>query len=559
MELFENHSHYRFKRRLASGGMGEIYLIESYSHSKITDGFLVIKTISKESHNRIQQIRMLKEEGRIALRLRHQNIIETFDIEYIDKDPILAMEYIPGPSFAELLGRTRKKKQLLPIPFVLTIIRDIACGLNFAHNLTDSTGRFLGLVHRDVSPANMLLSTNGIIKLIDFGVAKAKDSGIKTGTGIVKGKLSYMPPEHIQGQKPDFKSDLWSLGVVLWESLVLERLFSANSFQEIIEQVLHLPLPPPSTLRNDIPKEIDDLCMSMIERNKASRISSCLEIVNSIENFIGNSYERNEIFPYVKNAFPRKSQRWEQEALRLATLRGNDPIPTGLVESHPFDSLDEIITSSGSNLNSWQNMPTIPDNSYDISKSENDSVNSIIGNSNPSEKWDSDVWLNPKTITDHVNSKNLSTTLDQNDSPKSEAVKTTSFFEGTKTQSSVVSFAKITNPPVSLPIARKIPSNKPFWNSIVLPFGIIAMALGLFASLMVSQMDKGNHAVEKTLNWNGFTSDLIFFLGALTTIFTLSNRFLSEKRKIRNSVKTVSTLMVIIFMIFGGLSWNGFL
>ena len=248
-ERLEKSEKYRLKRRLAIGGMGEIYLVETTNHPHFTDGILVAKGPPDEIIHNKNKIDMLHEEGRLALRLEHENIVQTFDIEE-DEDnlPLLLMEYLSGPSLSEVLGRAKKKEIKIPIHFILQVLKDAVCGLHFAHTLKNQYGNNIGIIHRDVSPANILITIDGQNKIIDFGIAKSADSEVKTKTGTIKGKLSYMAPEHITGKRPDVQSDIWALGVVLWESLAVNRLFSGNTFQAVIQQVLHFPIVPPSTV-----------------------------------------------------------------------------------------------------------------------------------------------------------------------------------------------------------------------------------------------------------------------------------------------------------------------
>ena len=341
-ERLEKSEKYRLKRRLAIGGMGEIYIIETTNHPHFTDGILVAKGPPDEIIHNKNKIEMLHEEGRLALRLEHENIVQTFDIEEDeDKLPLLLMEYLSGPSLSEILGRAKQKNIQIPIHFILQVLKDIVCGLHFAHTLKNQYGNNIGIIHRDVSPANILITIDGQNKIIDFGIAKSADSEVKTKTGTIKGKLSYMAPEHITGKRPDVQSDIWALGVVLWESLAVNRLFSGNTFQAVIQQVLHFPIVPPSTVNKKVPKSIDAISMKLLKREQDERYANCADIFHSLDALKIN-WSPKKTTALIKKLFPRKSERWLHEAERTAHLRDKKQRPKGLIEGgiYKIENLD---------------------------------------------------------------------------------------------------------------------------------------------------------------------------------------------------------------------------
>ena len=352
-ERLEANDKYRIKRRIAIGGMGEIYLIEAQSHHKFTDGILVAKGPPDEIIHNKDKIEMLREEGRLALRLEHENIVQTFEIEE-DQDelPLLLMEYLCGASLSEILGRAKLKNIEIPIHFILQVLKDIVCGLHFAHTLKNQYGNNIGIVHRDVSPANILVAIEGQNKIIDFGIAKSADSEVQTKTGTIKGKLSYMAPEHITGKRPDVQSDIWALGVVLWESLAVDRLFSGNTFQAVIQQVLHFPIVPPSTVNKKIPPSVDALCMKLLKREKEERYANCAQIFETLDKLKIN-WSPQKTVALLKQLFPRKSERWLHEAERKTKLRDIKQLPTGLIEGGVY-KIDAIEFSENERTSTTQ-------------------------------------------------------------------------------------------------------------------------------------------------------------------------------------------------------------
>jgi Protein kinase domain len=326
---------YRLVRSLAKGGMGEVLLAEFPGDTTlaITPGYVVLKRVLPDAHNRPHQVRMLREEGRISLRLLHENLVESFFVDEHEGDPILVMEFLAGRSVAQLLGLAKKNKDMLPIDATLALMRASACGLHFAHTLTDR-GKPLGLIHRDVSPANVFITFDGRTKVIDFGVAKADDSEIRTSTGVLKGKLGYMSPEHASGDiKLTPAADLWSLGVLMWESLCAERLFASQSPSETLRAIAEKPVPPPTVLRKDIPPGVVSICMGLLERDVDRRIATGQELVHAIDALPdAAALARVDLGAFLATRFPDDVQAGREDAKKCARMRRRTPIPMGLVE-----------------------------------------------------------------------------------------------------------------------------------------------------------------------------------------------------------------------------------
>ena len=325
-------SRFQLIRRLAAGGMGEVLLARFAGDERMSvgEGLVVIKRAIPGSGQRSEQNQMLQEEGRVGLRLRHANLVETFSLESYGDEPILIIEYLAGKSMAQVLGAAKKKRQPVPVGIALKILRDAACGLHFAHTLQIG-GEKLGLVHRDISPANIFVTFDGRAKVIDFGVAKAKDSEIRTSTGILKGKTGYMSPEQVKGQGLDFRSDVWSLGVFFWELLLSERLFVSPNPAQTLNKILKLDIPSPSSRRPDLPLAVDQLCARLLDRNPDVRIPSCAELVAEID-AIAQSANEVQLQQFALERFPEDGQTGLEEARNAARTIGKEPAPSGLVD-----------------------------------------------------------------------------------------------------------------------------------------------------------------------------------------------------------------------------------
>lgn len=329
---------YTIVRRLATGGMGEVLLAEYRGDPDLTPGLLVVKRIlagaAGEGHAE-SQIRMLREEGRLGLRLMHGNLVETFLIEESDpRNPLLVIELLAGRSMAQVLGQAKKRKENVPIDVALNVLRGSCCGLHFAHTLKDSDGKSLGLVHRDVSPANIFVTFDGRVKVIDFGVAKSEDSEIKTATGILKGKLGYMSPEQSLGSsKLTAQADVWSLGVFFWEMLVAERLFSSPNPTATLLQISQKEIQRPSVLRPDIPPAVEAICMRMLERDLSRRFQACADVARAIDALPGGGgVSRVDVGAFLAGRFPEEADAGAKDARRCSRKTRMLPIPTGLVD-----------------------------------------------------------------------------------------------------------------------------------------------------------------------------------------------------------------------------------
>src|SRR3990167_7608400 len=205
--------------------MGEVFLARGPQLKRP----VVIKRILASMLSEPDMLRAFLDETRIAARLRHPNIVRIDELGEVEGEWFVRMEYVEGASLSEVLKRAARQGEHLPVEAVLSIGAGLASALDYAHHATDAEGRALQIVHRDVTPQNVLLARNGEVKLIDFGVARAEQRFLRTMPGLVKGKLPYMSPEQADGRRLDARSDIFALGVCLWEALTGHRLFRGNS------------------------------------------------------------------------------------------------------------------------------------------------------------------------------------------------------------------------------------------------------------------------------------------------------------------------------------------
>jgi serine/threonine-protein kinase len=237
---------YQLLKRIAVGGMAEIYVAKQTG----VEGFeklVVIKKILPQFARDPYFIKMFLNEARLAARLTHPNIAHIYDLGYAAGVYFIAMEYIHGENLSGITFACRKQKHTIPLEHALKMVSQICEGLQYAHAKTNVQGKPLGIVHRDISPQNILISYEGMVKLVDFGVAKATTLYDEdTHAGQIKGKLAYMSPEQVRGEKMDSRADLFSLGIVLWELATGKRLFGRFEPAVILQKIDEGEIPPPT-------------------------------------------------------------------------------------------------------------------------------------------------------------------------------------------------------------------------------------------------------------------------------------------------------------------------
>ena len=270
--LHQKFGRYELLTLLARGGMAEVFL------ARITGvgGFaklLVIKRILPHLTGDPEFVEMFLNEGRIAARLSHPNVCQVFELGEVDGDLFLAMEYLDGLVWADLIPLVPRGDGF-ELRCAAAVIGQICEGLRYAHELCDVHGTPTPVVHRDVSPQNLMITTDGICKLLDFGVSKVLTEGSRTRTGMLKGKLPYMAPEQIRGERVDPRADVFSMGVVLWESLTGERLFNRDSDYLIWRAITEDDIPPVTAKQPTLPPAIDAVVARALERDPAQRYPS---------------------------------------------------------------------------------------------------------------------------------------------------------------------------------------------------------------------------------------------------------------------------------------------
>ena len=266
---------YQLLTRIASGGMAEVWLARSSSIGGF-EKLLAIKRIRSSLCDNQAFVSMFIAEAKLTVRLSHPNIVQVFDFGQVDNDYYMAMEYVEGADLSQIALQARQRGTPLPVGTCVHILHQVMDGLAYAHSLSPSRGHVGPVIHRDISPQNILVSYDGHVKVNDFGIAKAAHE-IEAETDEIFGKLAYVSPEQCRGGPADEASDIWSAGVVLHELLANQRLFARNSDGDTMDAVESMPIPRPAILNPDVPQALDDLVMSSLERDPKTRLRSAKE------------------------------------------------------------------------------------------------------------------------------------------------------------------------------------------------------------------------------------------------------------------------------------------
>lgn len=274
---------YALHDEIASGGMGTVHLGRLLGEGGFSRP-VAIKCLHPHLARQEEFVNMFMDEARLAARVRHPNVLPTVDVVREDDELFLVMEYVHGAPLSLLLQKTKEAGRRIPLRIASSIANGLLVGLHAAHEATDEKGRPLGLVHRDVSPQNVLVGADGTTRVLDFGVAKAKNRlQASTGAGTMKGKLGYLAPEQIRGDDVDRSTDLYAASVVIWELMTARRLFPGDNEGHVLEQILVGYVDPPSKWDPSIPEDLDAAILRGLSSDPEKRFKSAREMAMAIE------------------------------------------------------------------------------------------------------------------------------------------------------------------------------------------------------------------------------------------------------------------------------------
>jgi serine/threonine-protein kinase len=276
---------YRLVQLIATGGMAEIHLARARGVAGF-EKFVALKLIHPNFGADEQFIQMLIDEAKITVQLQHANIAHIFDLGRVGGITYITMEYVDGRDLYQVLREAAEKELPIPCEIAAHVAREVCAGLDYAHKKCDRAGRPLGIVHRDVSPQNVLLSHVGEVKIVDFGIAKATMRAQKTAVGVIKGKYYYMSPEQAWGDPVDHRADVFSTGILLYEMLTGRMLYLEEDMQRLRDLVRKADIVPPSRHRREVPTELDRIVMRALAPNVGQRYQSAEDFRLALETFL---------------------------------------------------------------------------------------------------------------------------------------------------------------------------------------------------------------------------------------------------------------------------------
>ncbi|HEU4734616.1 MAG TPA: serine/threonine-protein kinase [Kofleriaceae bacterium] len=350
---------YELLARLATGGMGEIFLARMEGAAGFEKLF-VVKRILPHLADDSRFRAMLIAEARIASMMTHANICHVYELGETDGQLYIVMEYLEGITVLPMLRKVSKERGALDLGFIGGVIEQATAGLHYAHELKDRGGERLGIVHRDVSPSNLFLTDSGVVKVLDFGIAKVKDASTQTQSGVVKGKYAYMAPEQLRGATVDRRADVFALGIVVYEMLALRRLFQRKTDYLTFHAVMEQPIIDIRHYRPDCPDALALALAYALSRDPAHRYETARQFGNAVLDAVSGlrrPWSQSEISDYISANFADAIRRRSSEvstAVRgrsgqqVVSLLGEpDDVPTEVDETdHEFPPVDSAVTGS---------------------------------------------------------------------------------------------------------------------------------------------------------------------------------------------------------------------
>jgi serine/threonine protein kinase len=280
-EMTARAGRYELLGTIASGGMATVHLGKAVGVAGF-ERLVAIKVMHQQFASDSEYVTMFLDEARLAARIRHPNVVATHDVQH-DDQLFIVMDYVEGPALSAVVRKQRKARSTVPVSIAVRIFIDLLSGLHAAHELCDDDDNPLQLVHRDVSPQNILVGVDGVTRITDFGVAHAAVRMATTRSGQLKGKMGYMSPEQVRGQPIDRRSDIFAAGVVLWELLTGKRLFKADNEAAVVLSLIEGAKRSPAELNPEVPQFIDQVCMRSLSIKASDRFATTADFLEALE------------------------------------------------------------------------------------------------------------------------------------------------------------------------------------------------------------------------------------------------------------------------------------
>lgn len=303
---FETFGNYILLEKLAAGGMAEVYLAKKLAASGVQK-FVAVKRILEQFSDSEEFIAMFKDEAKIAINLSHSNVVAIYDFGMEKNQFFLVMEFVEGRNLRQILNRMKRVDKVFSIAQVAHIIKQISAGLDHAHRCIDpTTGKPLNIIHRDMSPQNVMLGFEGDAKIVDFGIAKAAHQIEATRAGTLKGKFGYMSPEQVEGQTVDSRTDIFAIGIMIWEMLANQRLFLANSEINTLRKIRECEVPSLRKINPNIPSELDQIVQKALAKDRVDRYQTSGDLNRDLQGFLSRfdpDFSVQDLSLFIKSLF----------------------------------------------------------------------------------------------------------------------------------------------------------------------------------------------------------------------------------------------------------------
>jgi serine/threonine protein kinase len=366
----ESFGKYILLERLAMGGMAEIYLARSMAAAGVSK-FFAIKRILPQFSEQIEFIDMFKDEAKIAVNLSHANIVSIYEFGVEKSQFYLAMDYVEGRNLRQILNKMKKSGVTFSIEQVIFIIKETAAGLDAAHRCIDAqTGKPLNIIHRDMSPQNVMVSFEGEVKVVDFGIAKAETQIETTRAGTLKGKFGYMSPEQAEGQSIDLRTDIFALGIVFWELLANDRLFVANNEVNTLRKIRDCQIPSLRKINPNIPQELERIVSKALAKDRNLRYQTGAAFQRDLSKFLNRQYpdfSPHDFSVFIKTLFAgeilesrKKMIEYAKVDTKMVTAPAQISAPQQPVYDHTVVTATNSITESTGGLGKAHDLAPAP-------------------------------------------------------------------------------------------------------------------------------------------------------------------------------------------------------
>jgi len=366
MSNLERFGKYILLEKIAAGGMAEVYLAKSNGANGVSK-FVAIKRILPQFSDNQDFIEMFKDEANVAINLNHSNVVSIYDFGIEKGQFFLVMEFVDGRNLRQILNELKKFNKSISIEQSVYIVKEAAAGLDHAHRCTDSkSGKPLNITHRDMSPQNIMISFEGDSKVIDFGIAKAEKESEGTKVGMLKGKFAYMSPEQSEGLPIDPRTDVFALGIILWELLANDRLFTGSNEAAILRKVRDCQIPPIRKINPLVPPELDRILTKALAKDKNVRYQTAANLQKDLNRFLNMQYpdfSSQDFSLFIKDAFKTAYAEAREKLVlygKLETENSSQTEQKSQTDSETQSLLDQINSVLNHDKIQHQDLPPVP-------------------------------------------------------------------------------------------------------------------------------------------------------------------------------------------------------